>query len=110
MQNSFGNPNCCKVSQLNKELKKKLDGLIEQWKRGHKASPLCKLLVLGTLKVRVPKKVVFTRISAHVCVSKKPILKIKLSITSPNVILAYNTYNTSNKKVSLQLKNFKNFK
>jgi hypothetical protein len=31
----------------------------------------------GTIKVRVPKKVVFTRISVHVSVSNKSIFKIK---------------------------------
>jgi hypothetical protein len=64
---------------------------------------------MGTIKVGVPKNVVFTRISTYVSVSNKFILKIKLSMTSPNVVLTYYTYNTSNKKVSLQLKNFKNF-
>jgi hypothetical protein len=63
----------------------------------------------GTVKVGVSKKVVFIRISTHVSVSNKSILKINLSRTSPNVVLSYYTYNTSNKKVSSQLKNIKNF-
>jgi hypothetical protein len=48
----------------------------------------------GTVKVGVPKKVVFTKISTHVSVSNKSIFKIKLSMTSPNVVLPYYTYNT----------------
>jgi hypothetical protein len=32
---------------------------------------------MGTVKVGVPKKVVFTKISAHVSVSNKSIFKIK---------------------------------
>jgi hypothetical protein len=56
----------------------------------------------------VPKKVVFTKILAHVSVSNKSIFKIKLSMTSPNVVLLDYTYNTSKKKVSPQLKNFEN--
>jgi hypothetical protein len=55
------------------------------------------------------QKVVFTKISAHVSMSNKSIFKIKLSMSSLNVVLPYYIYNTSNKKVSSQLKNFKNF-
>jgi hypothetical protein len=55
---------------------------------------------VGTLKVGVPKKVVFTIISAHVSVSNKSIFKIKISMISSNVDLTYYTYNTSSKKVS----------
>jgi hypothetical protein len=65
--------------------------------------------LMGTTKVRVPKKDVFTIILAHVSASNKSILKIKQSMASPNVVLTYYTYNTSNKKVSSQLKNFKDF-
>jgi hypothetical protein len=64
---------------------------------------------MGIVKVGVPKKVVFTKISAHVSLLNNSILKIKFSMTSPNVVLPYYTYDTSNKKVSSQLKNFKNF-
>jgi hypothetical protein len=42
------------------------------------ASISCRVgLETGTVKVGVPKKVVFTKISIHVSVSNKSILKIK---------------------------------
>jgi hypothetical protein len=52
--------------------------------------------VMRTIKVGVPKKVVPTRISANMSVSNKSIVYIKLSMTSPNVLLTYYTCNTSN--------------